>query len=430
MRGTRRLRHAALAGLVMLGPWAQAGALGDRRPPVADTRASHLVPRPSPTGSALTVYLMTMGAGDLVWERFGHNAIWIHDAARGTDAVYNWGMFDFAQPGFLRRFLTGDTRYWMAAFDLHSTVDVYAGSNRTVLVQELDLTPAQRAELQRFAEWNEREENRYYRYDYYRDNCSTRVRDAIDRVLGGRIRAATAATPTATSYRSHTRRLTSGDFPVYTGIQLALGHPADRPISAWEEMFLPVKMSESLRGVRVPGEGGALRPLVKSERVLFQARRPPEPAGPPRYTGRYLALGGAIAALLALLAARGARGGRAARAGFVAAAALWALLAGVLGSAALGAWTLTQHVFMYRNENLLQFNPLPLLLLALVPLAVVGGRARRPARAVALGVAALSALGFALQALPGLDQPNGEIIALALPAHAALAWGLGRLLAA
>ena len=85
---------------------------------------------------------------------------------------------------------------------------------------------------------------------------------------------------------------------------------------------------------------------------------------------------------------------------------------------------------MYHNENLLQFNPLPLLLLALVPLAVVGGRARRPARAVALGVAALSALGFALQALPGLDQPNGEIIALALPAHAALAWGLGRLLAA
>ena len=399
------------------------GATAQRPPAAAAAPAT-----PAAPGAALTVYLMTMGAGDLVWERFGHNAIWIHDAARGTDAVYNWGMFDFQQPGFLRRFLTGDTRYWVASFDLASTLEVYTRLNRTVLVQELELTPAQRAELQRFAEWNEQPANRYYRYDYYRDNCSTRVRDALDRVVGGRVRAATAGATTTTTYRWHTQRLTSGDFPVYTGIQLALGHPADRPISKWEEMFLPVRMSESLRAVRVPGEGGALRPLVKRERVLFQARRPPEPAEAPNRTGLYLALGVALAAVLAFLAGRGARGRRGARFAFVAVAGLWALVAGVLGSAALGAWTLTQHVFMYRNENLLQFNPLPLLLLVLVPLAVTSGRARGAALSVAWTVAGLSLLGFVLQALPGMDQPNGEIIALALPAHAALAWGLGRLM--
>jgi len=399
------------------------GAPAQRAPAAAAVPATPVAP-----GAALTVYLMTMGAGDLVWERFGHNAIWIHDAARGTDAVYNWGMFDFEQPGFLRRFLTGDTRYWVASFDLASTLEVYTRLNRTVLVQELELTPAQRAELQRFAEWNEQPANRYYRYDYYRDNCSTRVRDALDRVVGGRVRAATAGVTTTATYRWHTQRLTSSDFPVYTGIQLALGHPADRPISKWEEMFLPVPMSESLRAVRVPGEDGALRPLVKRERVLFQARRPPEPAVAPNRTALYLALGVVLAAVLTFLARRGARGRRGARFAFVAVAGLWALVAGVLGSAALGAWTLTQHVFMYRNENLLQFNPLPLLLLALVPLAVTSGRARGVARSVAWTVAGLSLLGFLLQAFPGMDQPNGEIIALALPAHAALAWGLGRLM--
>ncbi|MEO7501078.1 MAG: hypothetical protein ABIW94_00435, partial [Gemmatimonadaceae bacterium] len=46
-------------------------------------------------GAELTIYLMTMGPGDAVWEKFGHNAIWIHDSARNTDVAYNWGLFDF-----------------------------------------------------------------------------------------------------------------------------------------------------------------------------------------------------------------------------------------------------------------------------------------------------------------------------------------------
>src|SRR5919204_64489 len=61
-------------------------------------------------GSDLTVYLLTFGWGDAVWERFGHNAIWIKDRAHNTDITYNWGMFDFNQPHFIWRFVTGDTR--------------------------------------------------------------------------------------------------------------------------------------------------------------------------------------------------------------------------------------------------------------------------------------------------------------------------------
>jgi hypothetical protein len=39
-------------------------------------------------------------------------------------------------------------------------------------------------------------------------------------------------------------------------------------------------------------------------------------------------------------------------------------------------------------------------------------------------VAALAVAGFVLQVLPGLDQVNGEILALTLPAHFGLAWGV------
>jgi hypothetical protein len=150
---------------------------------------------------------MTMGIGERVWERFGHNAILVEDRARGTAQAYNYGMFDFRQKNFLLNFIKGRMWYWMQGFGLAPTLDIYVRANRSVWVQELNLTPAQRLSLARFLEWNERPENRFYRYDYYRDNCSTRVRDAIDKAINGRLRAATDTIQTPYSYRWHTARL-------------------------------------------------------------------------------------------------------------------------------------------------------------------------------------------------------------------------------
>ena len=74
--------------------------------------------------------------------------------------------------------MTGNTLYWMQGDDMTETVAIYRYTNRSVWVQELDLTTAERAAVRDFIVWNARPENRYYRYDYYLDNCSTRVRDA------------------------------------------------------------------------------------------------------------------------------------------------------------------------------------------------------------------------------------------------------------
>jgi hypothetical protein len=94
-----------------------------------------------------------------------------------------------------------------------------------------------------------------------------------------------------------------------------------------------------------------------------------------------------------------------------------------------GLWAFTDHLMAYRNENLFQVNPLVLGLAVLVPLALAGSeRAGRWARALAFGLAALSLLGFVLQALPGLDQVNGQVIALALPIHVGVALALRRAL--
>src|SRR4030095_12241730 len=89
------------------------------------------VPKPAELGSDLTIYLMTMGNGVRIWERFGHNAIRIVDATHRTHSVYNGGPFASAQPHFLRRFMTGNTLYWMQGDDMEQTLAVYQSTNRS-----------------------------------------------------------------------------------------------------------------------------------------------------------------------------------------------------------------------------------------------------------------------------------------------------------
>src|SRR5690606_31665962 len=123
-------------------------------------------------GSELTISVLTMGVGAEVWERFGHNAIVVEDRAQGTSLAYNYGMFSFTQENFVLRFVQGRMTYWMEGFDTERDLARYVRRKRSVWQQELDLTPAERVAMRDALAWNAREENRYYKYDYYLDNCS------------------------------------------------------------------------------------------------------------------------------------------------------------------------------------------------------------------------------------------------------------------
>jgi hypothetical protein len=315
----------------------------------------------------------------------------------------------------------------MQGFPAESYVEQYRRANRSVWVQELEMAPQARRELQEFLEWNERPENRFYHYDYYRDNCSTRIRDALDRALGGRIHQTTQSALTNRTYRFHTLRLTANDPPVYSGLLLALGQPVDRPISAWQEMFLPLAMREHLRELTVAGKGGAAVPLVKSERTLVEATEPIPPSTPPFWLPFYLGIGLALGGSAYGLATR-ARHSRPARLGFLMLTWIWVLVTGTAGVVLAGLWGLTDHAAAYYNENILQMNILALPLVWLLPGFV--GRKRSSARltlGLATAVAAISVIGLVLKLLPQFYQINGQVIALALPAHAGVAAGLWRL---
>lgn len=374
----------------------------------------------------LRVYLATYGPGEAVWEKFGHNAIWIQDARTGRTLSYNWGMFDFGQPGFVPRLLRGSMLYWMEARDAQREADTYAYYDRTITIQELALTAQQKAQLQAFVQWNEREENKFYNYHYFRDNCSTRVRDALDRVLGGVLRAQLDTMRTDETFRSHSLRLTASAPATYAGIELGLADSVDRKITAWEDAFVPMQLMRHLRDVQVTGPDGMLRPLVLSESQPFTTTNNPEPERKPNRVPAFLLVGVLIGGLFLLLSwATRARGVRAARWIWAAANVAWTLLAGVFGTLVLLLWTSTGHTFTYGNENLFPVNPLPILLIVPAAAAAIGYRwARRPAFVLAAFVALLAVLGLLLKPLPGFDQMNHDILALMIPAHLGFAAAL------
>jgi hypothetical protein len=409
----RLLLTASLLALAAIGPAAAQSAAA----PAPDVPAGS-----AEAGDELTVYLMTMGPGDLVYERFGHNAIWISDARRGTEYAYNWGVFDFDQPNFLGRFVLGRMLYSMAPYDAFQTVEVYRQMDRSVWVQELNLTPAQRLALRDFLDWNALPENRDYRYDYFYDNCSTRVRDALDRVLGGELRTALGERPAGSTLRSHSRRLVSPDPVMYTLIQIGLGRPVDRPVDLWEEAFIPMRLQEQIRAVRVSDGAGGTVPLVRAEQTLHQATARSEPAAPPRWTGRFLLAGVLLGLAAAAAAWRGARA-RGGRVAFALLAALWGAVGGSVGAIVAFLWFFTDHAAAHRNENLLLLHPGLLALGVLLPALALGrGWGVRLGPPVALAVLALSLLALLPKALPG-SQGNLEILALVIPVHAGLALG-------
>ncbi len=376
---------------------------------------------PDSAGDSLSVYLLTVGQGDAVWERFGHNAIGVRDRRTNSDVLYNWGLFDFGQPDFIARFVHGDMRYWMAGSPAAVDIPFYEHENRDITIQELNLTPAQRHAVLAFVLWNSREENKYYRYDYFRDNCSTRVRDALDRVLNGALRAATSSEITTQSYRDHALRLMTGEKLVATGIDIGLGRPADRPISVWDEMFIPMRMRDRLRSIQVTDADGRALPLVASERAVWRSGRTPEAHTPPRRAPAFLLIGTAVAALLLLAA--GVVGPRATpRAGVARAlTTIWSLLVGTIGVLLLYLRFGTAHVFAYHNLNLLQYNPLWCLVGLLLPFARRGARLARLTVDIGLLGGLLTAAAMVLSGLPSLRQDNLAVVLLAAPVNIAVA---------
>jgi hypothetical protein len=405
-----RVRHIAALLLLLIAP--------------AIARAQPTSEPTSQPGDQLRVFLLTFGPGTEAWEKFGHDAIAITDLSTGESTAYNWGVFNFGQgwtgfTSFAWHFLQGRLMYAMESEPTVDMLEEYKETSRSILAQELNLTAAQKQALQRRLIANDTDANRWYLYDYFQKNCATMARDAIDQTVNGRVRTALNAMPTATTYRWHDRRTTAGTLWLYLFLDFALGQPIDRPLSAWQECFLPGQLAKHLTIVKVPDESGNLVPLVSDSRLLNEGTFPERATPPASFIYGFLAAGVCVGLALAALGWLGHRH-TLARWAFNFFAALWSLLAGALGALLTFAW-FTNHAAAKWNENWLQANPISLLLVVLIPAAWHWPRA---AKKLTIAVLALSAFGFVSKITPWASQSNWPTIAIALPIHVAIAWGI------
>jgi hypothetical protein len=414
-RRARRIGRARLAVIVGLPLLVllllAAGPLAAQSPaPVDATLEAPRSPAPPRVG------LVTMSPGVEYWSRFGHNAILVDDGRRRT--LYNFGFFDFEQEDFLLRFLRGRMLYQLVALPMELDLRGYAADGRGVRLQWLALEPDQARELAASLAVNAQPENAEYRYDYFTENCSTKVRDALDRALGGQLRQALSGRSHGYTFRDEARRLSAPLPWLYLGIHLGLGPFVDKPTSLWEEAYVPQRLHDALADARrTDGQ-----PLVSSSVELLPQALPLPPCSPPDWRGRFLAIGATIALALAFALRSSARP-TTRRAATVFLGLLW-LLCAAIGSGLLALWGLTDHVAAWGNENALLFSPLAIALLPCLGRLWRGEPLPRWARNLVMALAFSAGLALFLKFLPFRIQSNGDWIALMLPVHVALAWRL------
>lgn len=365
----------------------------------APVNANTMSDIPAVPADAAEAWLVTFGPGEIYWERFGHNAIWLREPAAGLDHTFNFGYFDFDQEDFFLRFMRGRMLYFSIAQPASREFEFYRGDNRSIRAQKLNLQPAQYTQLRDYLLNDIRPENRDYRYDYYLNNCSTRVRDALDLALDGAFSARTKSLPAGLNFRDQTRRLTQMQFWYYLGLELGLGAPVDRDVSRWDEMFIPMVVADELAAMsRDTGDQ-----LLATDMVIFASTAEQSAASPAAIWYRYLLLGLLITAIAWI-------SGRLMPPAWLAGlAGSWVLISATIGLVLAALWMFTDHEVTRPNANLLLFNPLILLLL--IP----------PLKKLIAGLLIASVtIAWLLQLIPG-HQYNLNVLVLATPINLAVA---------
>jgi hypothetical protein len=220
------------------------------------------------------VYLLTCKPGTEIYSIYGHNALRVVDRYSGTDLVYNWGVFDFETPNFAWKFARGRLDYMIDMGTMNSFLRVYFYEERGVISQRINLTPKNVRKLLELIEENLKPENVKYSYDFFYDNCATRIRDILENAADGKI----YYPPDIESPKQQTFRDMIGEYQkpyqwLKFGIDLALGSPCDKKVSFRQRMFLPLEMQECLSKAVIHIDGRVV-PLLQNPEIIIDYDMP------------------------------------------------------------------------------------------------------------------------------------------------------------
>ncbi|MDX2134039.1 MAG: DUF4105 domain-containing protein [Saprospiraceae bacterium] len=290
------------------------------------------------------ISLLTGSAGKDLYSIFGHSAIRVTDPALQLDRCYNYGTFDLEQPNFYLLFLRGKLLYFLNPERYRDLVYSYSIEERNIQEQVLNLNDSMRQRLFELLQENLKKENRYYLYDFFYDNCSTRIRDLFETLYSDQLQYNHDGLPLGMTMRE---LLHSKLHPIpWTrfGMDLLLGLPADRVAAPDDFMFLPDYLHDVVGRTRLP-DG---QPLVAFERLTPDTPYPPPSFRPPFYAQPWFAT--TLFALLGFWLFCFPK-----TAVFLERTLAWVL--GLSGLLMLFMWVGTDHITTKNNWNLLWALP-------------------------------------------------------------------------
>lgn len=194
-----------------------------------------------PDSCRLRISLLTCTPGEELYSTFGHSALRVIDSSTNQDLIYNYGTFDFDDPDFYSKFVRGKLLYFVSVDEFNNFMYEYQYEKRGVTEQVLNLSCIEKKELNAALQQNALDENKYYKYDFIYDNCTTRLRDMVGRIVKDSIITANILPAQNVSFRTliHTYLDNGGEVWSKLGIDILLGSPLDKKISNREAMFLP-----------------------------------------------------------------------------------------------------------------------------------------------------------------------------------------------
>ena len=183
--------------------------------------------------------ILTMGPGDDLNDSFGHSAFRVKDTIQNIDVVYNYGVYDFNTPNFYLKFAQGKLLYNLDRNNFTPFYNYYSKQNRWIKEQVLNLNPSEKQNLFNFLQNNLKPENRTYKYDFFFDNCATKIRDVMAIVLKDKISYQDGFQSNFYTFRELIQKNVDWNTWGSFGMDIAIGAVVDRKATYWEYQFLP-----------------------------------------------------------------------------------------------------------------------------------------------------------------------------------------------
>lgn len=205
-----------------------------------------------------------------VYTAFGHSAFRVYDPVNGIDDAYNYGVFDYNRPNFYLNFARGYNAYQLGVMDYKMFEYSYIYFNRFIHEQKLNLTADQKQKLFNFLQWNALPENREYFYDYFYDNCATKIPEVMLKVFGDSVKFDGTYITTDYTIRELTDLYLTQQPWGDLGIDVGLGLPTDKKATPYEYMFLPDYVESGFAHATIM-QGTSPQPLVGETKLIYSA---------------------------------------------------------------------------------------------------------------------------------------------------------------